>query len=70
MLLHSPDLAARIGLPTTTTGRLLEELHAHGLVKRTVGSNVNRWSIASMEVVEAMVKALGLLAATRFPKSQ
>jgi len=52
------ELVARLGLPFSTTLRLLEDLTPHGLVKRTVAST-NLWSIAETRYVETLSQAVG-----------
>lgn len=63
------DVAARLGLPTTTTGRLLEELNAHGLAKRTVGISVDLWSMSSTDDVETVTEAIGVLGGNAVPET-
>jgi hypothetical protein len=40
------DMAIRLGLPTTTTRRVLEDLNAHGLVRRRDGDTGDEWLLS------------------------
>lgn len=57
----------RIGLPQSTVRRRLQELQAHGIVKRMPGTGPETWSLPDEtwslpdEVVESMGEATGVL---------